>query len=326
MRNFLLGVIGVVMFGQFATAQDSAKLPEAKPVPAVQAVPLPYDQVSFVQNGRELTRYHYGFSLRRPFWYPLIGPSGVSHTRMGHPHATVSHTHHNSVWISHQGVNGFHFWPDRGEKLGTIQHEALEVLHDGDESAWTYSTNRWLDPEGKPVMIQRQRVEVVPLGGGEWLMIIDLRLEAPPGKEPTTIAQNPFGMIGVRMAKTIGVNDGGGRILNSEGALNEPQVFRKPARWVDYSGRVTADVTGGIALLDHPVNPNHPAPFHVRNDGWMGVCLTLDAPIVIEPGKPLRLRYGLWVHEGVPNLAEVEPIWRRFAQMALADMTPPKRR
>ena len=51
----------------------------------------------------------------------------------------------------------------------------------------------------------------------------------------------------VRMAKTIGVIDGGGRILNSEGQLNEKEVFRKPARWVDYSGAVAQHGAGVIS-------------------------------------------------------------------------------
>jgi hypothetical protein len=42
------------------------------------------------------------------------------------------------------------------------------------------------------------------------------------------------------------------------------------------------------------------SPFHVRRDGWMGICLTHTAQRVIEPAKPLRLRYGLYVHSGKP--------------------------
>ena len=80
------------------------------------------------------------------------------------------------------------------------------------------------------------------------------------------------------MAKTIGVTDGGGRILNSAGQRNEAEAFRKPARWVDYSGPITSEQTAGITLMDHPANLNHPSPFHVHNNGWMGISLTLERP------------------------------------------------
>ena len=77
-----------------------------------------------------------------------------------------------------------------------------------------------------------------------------------------TLGKTPFGPIGVRMAKTIGVTDGGGRILNSAGQRNEAEAFRKPARWVDYSGPITNEQTAGITLMDHPANPepSHAVP------------------------------------------------------------------
>src|SRR5687768_551831 len=58
---------------------------EPKQVPFIQAVPQPYDQLSFQRDGTEIARYHYGKDLRRPFVFPLVGPSGRSLTRMGHP-------------------------------------------------------------------------------------------------------------------------------------------------------------------------------------------------------------------------------------------------
>jgi hypothetical protein len=122
------------------------------------------------------------------------------------------------------------------------------------------------------------------------------------------------------MAKTIGVNDGGGMIRNSEDAINEPQVHEKPARWVDYSGPITPTAREGITLLDHPQNPNHPTVFHVRNDGWMGAALTFAAPRTIPPGQPLKLRYGFWVHAGVPTAAKID---EQFAEFAKIGDVPP---
>ena len=88
----------------------------------------------------------------------------------------------------------------------------------------------------------RRRAEPVtaaaPDEAGSWWLTIDLQFEAPP-KSRVVLGKTPFGPIGVRMAKTIGVTDGGGRILNSAGQRNEAEVFHKPARWVDYSGPIT---------------------------------------------------------------------------------------
>ncbi|MFQ5495786.1 MAG: DUF6807 family protein, partial [Phycisphaerae bacterium] len=184
--------------------------------------------------------------------------------------------------------------------------------------------NAWQQSGGKTLMIERRRIGVEPGDGGQWAMTIDLQLESP-GNKPVTLGQTPFGIIGVRMAKTIGTHDGGGRILNSEGRINEQEVFRKPARWVDYSGPVTHEATGGITLMDHPSNPDHPTPFHVRGDGWMGASLTLNRPLVIRPGQPLRLRYGLWMHAGVPGVEQVDAHWQVFAADELPTMEKARR-
>ena len=236
--------VSLVFTAAGATAEDP-DLPAAKPVPAVQVLPLPYQQASFQHLGRELTRYHFGPGLERPFWYPLVGPEGKSLTRMGHPRDPQSHRHHNSVWISHDKVGGVSFWADgTGAKIVCQQVVQYE---DGPQEASMVSLNAWQDKAGKTVMIERRRTAVRPLGADEWLMLIDLQLEAP-ASGPVTLGETPFGLIGVRMAKTIGVHDGGGRILNSAGQVNEAQAFRQPAKWVDYSGPVTDRARGGIAL------------------------------------------------------------------------------
>ena len=64
-----------------ATAAET-ELPGAKPVPAVEVIPLPYDRASFRHSDRELTRYHFGHALRRPFWYPILGPTNRSASAM----------------------------------------------------------------------------------------------------------------------------------------------------------------------------------------------------------------------------------------------------
>jgi len=290
----------------------------AKAVPRMQVIPMPYDQASFQKDGVELTRYHFGPGLHRPFLLPIIGPSGVSLTRMGHPRDPESHSHHNSVWISHNSVNDTDFWSDRGK--GTIRHKRIVAFEDSDEYAYLIAENEWVTSEGKVLMLETRRITVFPLANSEWLLTIDMELKAKD--QAITLGKTPFGMIGVRMAKTIGVNDGGGTIRNSEGGINEKEVLWKQARWVDYCGAVTNDKIEGVTLFDHPDNPNHPSYFHVRNDGWMGASLTFDSPREIRPSEPLRLRYGLYIHSGIKTNDLIEATWRQFTKIPAA--TPEK--
>ncbi|HSI37019.1 MAG: PmoA family protein [Phycisphaerae bacterium] len=292
-----------------------------KPVPKLQLLPQPYDQAAFVRDDTEIARYHFGPALRRPFVFPLVGPAGRSLTRMGHPHDPQSHSHHNSVWVAHHSVNGVSFWDDRAK--GRIVHQRLDRYEDLGEESSVAVTNHWID-EGKNnqvLMIERRRTTLQLLPGDELLLTLDLQLSAPPSA-PVTLGDTPFGIVGVRMAKTIGVNDGGGEIRNSDGKAGEKEIFRLPAKWVDYSGPIRPGVTEGITLFDHPANPGHPAPFHVRADGWMGACLTHGAARVIEPGKPLQLRYALYVHAGKPATETLAARWAQFAKTELPDLNP----
>lgn len=309
-----------ILIGCLVTVEARA---QPKPVPVLQTVPMPYDQVAFQRNGEEITRYHFGGTLKRPFLYPVIGPAGRSLTRMGHPHDPVGHSHHNSIWISHNDVNGTSFWADRGKNSGQIVHQRIEKMTEGNSEAFVTAVNAWIDDASKKtLLLERRRIDIVLLEHGEWLLILDLELEA---KLDVTIGKTPFGIVAVRMAKTIGVNDGGGTIRNSAGQVNEKEVFWKPAKWVDYSGAITPKAVEGITLMDHPSNVNHPSVYHVRNDGWMGSSLTFNAPLKLESGKSLRLRYGFYIHAGQPSMEAIERRWAEFAKTEIDDLKPRKK-
>lgn len=309
-------------------AQDAPTLPDAKPVPRVQVIPLPEFQASFQLQGRELTRFRFDPTDKRPFWYPVQTSLAPSVIRMGHPHDPIGHRHHYGVWITHSAVSGVNFWDDEAdngkEKVrGSIRHQKVLGYWDGEESAAMMTLNHWVaERDNRVLLIEKRHMEFRPAPDAtSWWLLVDSEFTASKG-QTATFEPSPFGLMSARMAKTIGVIDGGGRILNSEGQVNEEQVFRKPATWCDYSGRLTNDAKGfaGITLMNHPQNPNHPTAYHVRNDGWMCACLSLVKPIEVNDTTPLHVRWGLWVHEGVPDRERCEAMWKSFSAMPPAEM------
>jgi hypothetical protein len=292
-------------------------LPDRKPVPAMQAVPLPGNQVSFRYQERELTRLYWHADQRRPFFYPLNDPAGRSVTRLGDARDPVGHSHHNSLWMAHQDVDGINFWEDPVRKGNGFQRVVqVDSWQESDTAAGCVLRVEWVADEGLRLMLQERRtVQVLaPEPDGSWLMVIDSEF-TPPGPAPVTFRQSYFGLLGVRVVTSASVKPGGGRLLNSNGGRNEAGTFRLPARWVDLSGALTNSANGGVALFDHPDNPGHPNPVHTRDGGFADLTFSGHESRTVAPGQPLLCRYGIWTHPGVPDQATVEAAWQRFAAL-----------
>lgn len=146
--------ITLLCLGTRALAQQA---PEPKPAPRLQVVPLPYGRAAFEREGVEIARYHFGAGLERPFLYPIVGPSGRSLTRMGHPHDPQSHSHHNSVWVSHVDVGGVDFWSDR--RLGIVRHQRIVEYIDEGETSTIVTENEWVDKDGKVLLNETPRAK-----------------------------------------------------------------------------------------------------------------------------------------------------------------------
>lgn len=285
-------------------------LPTLPPFPRVRAVPMPEREVAFEVDGAEVARYHYGPPASKPYVFPLIGPAGRRLTRLTHPHDPHGHRHHLSIWVAHQKVNGVNFW-EEGHSV-RIAHDRIEKLTDGDEAASIIARNRWLNGEGSALLDERRTITLHALGGDE--RCLDITLELTPSNGAVTLGKTPFGFLGVRVAKTMSTNDGGGTIRNSEGAVNEEEVLWKRARWVDYTGRVMPEVSNGIAFFDHPDNPRFPTYYHVRADGWMGASFCYDAAYELAAGETLTLHYRLYAHGPDASPETIEQHWQRFAK------------
>ena len=278
------------------------------PFPRVQAAPAPDRQIVFEIDGTEAARYHYDAGYHRPFVFPLIGPVGRPLTRITHPHDPDGHGHHLSIWVSHRSVNGANFWEDGTAR---IVHEAIEKIQDGPDAAALTVRNVWRSGDGENVLKERRTMRLWALPEGE--RYLDVTLDLTPAGGAVTFDKTPFGFMAFRVAKTMGVHDGGGTIRNSEGGIDEKEVFWKRARWVDYTGRVTPGEENGLALFDHPENPRSPAHFHVRDDGWVGASFTFESPYELKATETLTLRYRLYAHGPQATPESIDQHWKRFA-------------
>lgn len=283
-----------------------------------EVVPLADHQVSMQIDGEEKLRWHFGKQYPRPFFFPFRGPSGAMLTRMGHPGAE-NHDHHRSVWFANAKLNGLDFWSDLG---GTqIQQKHWYAYRDGDDEGIMSSVLGWYDGDGNEVLEQDVVAAIIPLDDGEHALELQITMRPPKGVTEVELQQTNFGFLAVRVAKGISAHFGGGKLTNSESDEDEENIFGKPARWMDYSGRVASGmgkqrktVVEGITFFDHPSNPRYPTHWHVREDGWMGASFGMKEGYKITAAKQLTLRYLLHAHSGGYDHAKAEAVEKRFAK------------
>ena len=130
------------------------------------------------------------------------------------------------------------------------------------------------------------------------------------------------GILGFRVAEDL-TEPKGATLLNSEGGIGEKQIWGKRARWVDYSGKV-GSATAGVAMFDHPTNPNFPTYWMARGYGLLASNATgareftgdqkLDGSITIPQGGKLEFRHLLVIHPGDAKSAKIESLYQSFTK------------
>lgn len=317
---FACGLIGCGWLGELV-AQDAV---EPAVIARCQVVPLDDYQVAFTIDGVEKVRWNYGVQYPRPFFFPLVGPSGAMLTRMGHPGAP-DHDHHQSVWFAHNKINGLNFWGNTDHTQ--IRQKQWLCYQDGPGEATMAALIGWYDPSDTEIMEQELIASLLPIAaakeGGveEHALELQFTLRPATGLDTVEIEQTNFGFLAVRVAKSISASFGGGQLSNSEGAVGEEECFAKPAKWMDYSGPVAVgqgsgrtNAMEGITFFDHPQNLHYPTHWHVRQDGWMGAAVGLQEGVQISREQPLTLRYLLHAHAGEYDAATAEQVFQQFAQ------------
>ncbi len=295
----------------------------ASPVHQVRIEPLAERQFGFFIGQTEVTRWHFSDLAPRPYFFPVNGPSGQSLTRMGHPGAP-NHDHHRSLWFAHSDLLGIDFWSETTvSRIRQSQWYAIEegIVRDGVQSARIAFELLWADGHDPQPLLKQDvfaTLRALPRG---WTL--ELQSDFRATAEGIEFRQSNFGYLGLRVAKSLSVVFGGGRITGADGREGEPELFGKPNRWMDYSGPVFTQpvppnpLIEGVTVIDHAKNTNHPVKWHVREDGWVGPSISRDNGVLVPRERPLTSRYLLYVHSGGCDSAQIDSLADAF------DVTPP---
>jgi hypothetical protein len=258
-------------------------------------------------GGEELTTLHFARSQMKPYFSPVRAADGAIVSRpLENP---VDHPHHKGIWCSVDEVNGIQFWAEKGK----IENQSVELVPAIGNPARLRLVNHWLDNDGKPLIVERTEYIIF----ANRLIAADIQFTA--ADKPVTFEDTKEGLFGIRVSDTLR-GKAGGRITNAEGSQGESACWGRESKWVDYVGEV-AGKTYGVTLIDHPQNIRK-SRFHVRDYGLFTLSpfgqaaytnnkLPAD-PLVLEPGKSIRLRYGLAIHGGDTAEAQVPAMYEFY--------------
>jgi len=273
-------------------------------------------------NGKLFTEYHFK-NVPRPYFYPVIGPTGDNITRhwpmKEGENEEHDHRHHRSLWFTHGDVNGHDFWSEK-KGFGKIVHDKFLKITSGPEVGVIQSQNKWVTNSGKIVCTDTRTHKFYNQPEGQF-MDFDITLHASHGE--ITLGDTKEGSMAIRLAPTMRLKGkvGQGHIVNSNGTC-DGATWGERAAWCDYYGPLKDQIVG-VAIFDHPQNPKHPTWWHVRDYGLFtanpfGVHDFEKKPkgtgdITLPSGQSLAFRYRFYFHKGDEKQANVEEHYRKYA-------------
>ena len=277
--------------------------------PRCQIVPLPRQQAAFVVDGKERLRWHAAEDAPRPFFFPLTGPSGLPLTRMGHPGAP-NHDHHRSIWFAHHKVLGIDFWSDNSDAV--IRQEQWLAYQDGETEARMAVELGWYDGHD-PAPLLKQILVTAIAPAEQNGVLVEIQTSLTSVAESLELEQTNFGLLAVRVAKSISAVFGDGLLTGGDGVQTEKHLFGKSSPWMDYSGTVDTGTIEGVTYFDHQQNASYPSKWHVRDDGWMGASVCRDGPVMLYRDQPTTWRYLLHAHAGPVDVEASNRLAKEFA-------------
>jgi hypothetical protein len=286
-------------------------VPWARSLPPVQTLAV---------DGRPVAEYQDGSRIRavsspRPYLHPVRTLAGTVVT----DHQPLDHVWHLGVGVALQDVDGANFWGGRtytraaGEYIwrpdhGSIVRTGEQAKRDGELA----ETLTWNGPDGAPVLTEQRTWTWAAVGPSAWRLTLEFAL-SPAGDQPVSLGSpgsngreaGGYGGFFWRLPEcsgaTVWAPGAAGETLTGESALHGTVT-----PWLAWSGTFA----GGAATLVFVASEVSTDPWFVRVDGYPGVgqSLAWDAPVIAEPGKPVRRNVTVFIADGLLSTEDIQTL------------------
>ncbi len=295
------------------------------------------DPIEIRWRGKLVTAYQTGKGLPKPFFYPLIGPTGENVTRHwpmkeGVAGEESDHVHHRSLWFGLGKVNGYDFWHEpgtkgkEGKRFGKTVHTGLKgvQIKNSENAIILKTTTDWVGTADGVKVCQDQRTFRLE-HREDGSLVIDATFVIEASEGDVEILDDKEGAFAMRVMPTLRLEGkhAKGSILNSEGGTGK-DAWGKRAKWVDYDGVDTKGKELGVAIFDHPTSFRHPSWWHARHYGLFAVNpfgqghlekgAAEDAGnYTIKKGDSITLRYRVLIHPGKADAKKLDAEFVKFS-------------
>lgn len=319
---------GPLPAGQSRSFRETAE-PASPVFPATCTAKL--DRVELSVAGELFTTYLTA-GARRPYFWPVLGPSGASVVR---GQGSADHPHHTGLALNYGGHGeggSVNLWSDWDEPPygpgGRMLHRGFRRLTSGPVYGELVQDLTYLDAHGDPFATEVRTIRWWWAGPTRRFLDFDFRIT-----EVTDRGTRPFIMM-IRTPDSFAI-PAHGKITNSS-AHQTPDVFYTPtdfyrASWVDASGPTGGPPpappagppeelpdlvasskvyqepgTGpwnGITLLDHPANNGYPNI--VGKYATVQQVTQAHYPPEAAPYGPFSFQHRVFVHDGDADAASI---------------------
>lgn len=226
-------------------------------------------------------------------------------------------TMHPGIWTAFGDLSGADSWRLKTRVESEIIEEPVTTAEEGRFRV----RNRYRSKDDSATICEESCLyRFVPRSWGT-LMIQDSTLLSRTNELTFSDQMEEMGL-GVRVAMPIAVKTGsGGRILDSEGRINEAGVRERLSDWCDYSGPL-GDKHAGMMLMGSPQNPRR-IWWHARDYGFVTANpfhahpdRTDNQPLKLNEGQSVRFVFGIALH-CTPDVSGFVPetAWQDFLKL-----------
>lgn len=312
-------------------------------------------KVDVLVDGNLFTSYLYSDDisvLKKTTLYPIIAANGEAVTR-GYPLNTrpnerTDHPHHIGAWLNFGDVNGLDYWGNSDEiktpkdKLGTIRHDKIVSLKNGNGSSSMVVVANWLKPDGSVLLREETKFAFY---AEDDKRIIDRITTLKALSEPVFFNDTKEGMFAIRTARElehpsdgpvtlsdkhgnktdVPINDNSGvsgEYLSSEG-VKGTDVWGTRAKWMALSGTINEKAVT-LMIMDQPQNVGYPTYWHARGYGLfaanpLGQKTFTDGKeealnFSLNPMSEVTFKYRIEILDGKKDKARLEAEYDKFVR------------